>query len=93
MIRLRAAVRNVTGKTTHLQGESTSGGIDVTRVLNPMSVELIEQDGAFYLLRLDDNGQCIADTWHATLEAAKAQAKFEYGIEDGDWKDDIEPRH
>lgn len=93
MIRLRAAVRNVTGKTTHLQGESTSGGIDVTRVPNPMSVELVEQDGAFYLLRLDDNGQCIADTWHETIEAAKTQAKFEYGIEDDEWKDDIEPRH
>jgi hypothetical protein len=91
-MRLRATVRKVTGKTTHLQGEVSPGGIDVTRVPDPKSVELVEEGGAFYLLRLDDDGQCIADTWHESLEEAKAQANFEYGIGDGDWND-IEPRH
>jgi hypothetical protein len=52
----------------------------------------VEQEGAIYLLRLHHDGECIADTWHESVEAAKAQATFEYGIEEGDWKD-VEARH
>ena len=47
---------------------------------------------AFGLLRLDTRGECVADSWHETFEAAKAHASFELGIEDGDWKD-TEPQH
>jgi len=44
----------------------------VIRIPDPAEVEVVEQDAAFYLLRLDSDGQCIADTWHASVEAAKA---------------------
>jgi hypothetical protein len=91
-MRLRATVRKVTGNTTHLQGVRPAGDLEVTRVPDPKTVEVVEQEGAIYLLRLDDRGECIADTWHETVEAAKAQANFEFGIEDGDWED-VEPRH
>jgi len=86
-MRLRATVRKVTGNTTHLQAERPAGEFEVTRVADPKTVEIVEQEGAIYLLRLDDRGECVADTWHETVEAAKAQANFEFGIEDGDWKD------
>jgi hypothetical protein len=66
--------------------------LEVTEVADPKTVEVVEQDGAVYLLRFDQKGECIADTWHETVEAAKAQANFEYGVEDKDWKD-VEPRH
>ena len=33
----------------------------------------------------DAAGRCIADTWHATLAEAKAQAQFEFASEFGDW--------
>jgi hypothetical protein len=92
-MRLRATVRVVTGKTTHLQGVPVSSEIEVTKVSDPKMVEVVEQEGAVYLLRLDDDGQCIADTWHETVDAAKAQANFEFGIEDGDWKEEAEARH
>jgi hypothetical protein len=85
-MRLRATVRSLTGKTTHLRAAPTSGGIEVRDVPDPKAVEVVEQDGAFYLLRLDCHDQCIADTWHETVEGAKAQARFEFGIEEGDWK-------
>jgi len=59
----------------------------------PKTVELVvEEDGAIFLLRFDNEGQCVADTWHDTVEAAKAQANFEFGIEEGDWKE-TEARH
>lgn len=92
MIRLRATVRSVTGKTTHLLGAPVADRIEIKTVANPSVVEVVEQDGAIYLLRLDEEGECIADTWHETVEAAKAQAQFEYGIEDSDWKE-AEIRH
>lgn len=91
-MRLRAKVRKVTGNTTHLQGVRPHGGLEATPVPDPRIVEVVEQEGAIYLLRIDDQGECVADTWHETVEAAKAQANFEFGIEEGDWKD-IEPRH
>jgi len=43
------------------------------------------EDDGFYLLRLDPEGQCLADTWHQSLEEAKAQAAFEYEIDESDW--------
>jgi hypothetical protein len=89
-MRLRATVRTVTGNTTHVQGVRHSGDLEVTPLPDPKTVEIVEQEGAIYLLRLDDRGACVADTWHETVEAAKAQAYFELGIEDGDWKD-VEP--
>jgi hypothetical protein len=85
-MRLRATVRSVTRETKHLRAVPTSGGTEVRNMADPKAVEVVEQDGAFYLLRLDCHDQCIADTWHETVEGAKAQAKFEFGIEDGDWK-------
>jgi hypothetical protein len=76
----------------HLQAVRPAGDLEVTPAPDPKIVEVVEQEGAIYLLRLDDQGECVADTWHETVEAAKAQANFEFGIEDGDWKD-VEPRH
>ena len=48
-------------------------------------VEIVEQHGAIYLLRLDADGECITDTWHETVDAAKQQASFEFGIGEEDW--------
>ena len=89
-MRLRATVRYVTEKTAHSQGVPTKGSIEVTKVPDPKTLEVVEQKGSFYLLRLDEQGECVADTWHETIEAAKAQANFEFGIEEGDW---TETRH
>lgn len=86
MTHLRAKVRDVTGNTRHLKATPLLGAVDVTKLPDPVTVEIVEQDGAFYLLRLNEKGECLADTWHETIESAKAQAKFEFEIEDGDWK-------
>jgi hypothetical protein len=86
-MRLRATVRTVTGNTPHLYGTPTCDGLKVIAVPDPKTVEIVEQDGAIYLLRFDDSNECTADTWHETVNAAKAQANFEFGIEEGDWRD------
>ena len=87
-MRLRATVRRLTGKTRHLLGVQVAGEIKAVTLPNPTTIELaVEEDGAIFLLRFDDEGQCTADTWHETVEAAKRQANFEFGIEEGDWKE------
>jgi hypothetical protein len=51
----------------------------------PSFLEIVEQQGAIYLLRLDADGECITDTWHETIDAAKQQARFEFDIGESDW--------
>jgi len=75
---LRATVSSVTGATVHR-------GSDAQALPTPASVEIEEGDGGFYLFRLDASGKCISDTWHESLERAKAQAQFEYRIGEKDW--------
>ena len=76
----------------HVQGVRVADELVVTAIPDPETVELAEEDGAVYLLRLNQEGECIADTWHKTVEAAKAQASFEYRIKDSDWKH-VDARH
>jgi hypothetical protein len=83
---LRAVVRKIIGKTAHLQGARTDGELEVGILPDPTTVEITEQEGAVFLLRLNRDGECIADTWHETIEAAKKQANFEFGIQNDDWE-------
>jgi hypothetical protein len=70
----------------HLRVVRVANELGVTKIPAPEKVEVVECDGAVYLLRLNSLDECLADTWHESVEAAKAQANFEFGIEDGDWK-------
>jgi hypothetical protein len=85
-MRMRATVIRATGKTKHTLGEFVAGKpIPITTLPIPAWVEISEEEGAFYLLHFDANGTSIADTWHQTLEEAKRQAEFEFGIAKGEW--------
>jgi hypothetical protein len=86
MTRLRATVRRVTGSTAHSIGTIKDDAPSPTaRIPDPTTIEIVRDTGAFFLFRLGDDGRCLADTWHQTLDEAKAQAKFEYDVEDDDW--------
>ena len=85
-MRLRAKVSGTTGKTRHFIGDLVDGTpMSVENVRTPEWVEISEVDGAYYLFHLDAEGVCFADTWHQTLEEAKQQAAFEFGIEAKEW--------
>jgi hypothetical protein len=85
-MRLRATVKASTGNTRHTVGEFVSGKpVPVKTLPVPARVEISEEAGAFYLLHFDAQGTCFADTWHQTLEEAKRQAEFEFGISAGEW--------
>jgi hypothetical protein len=62
-----------------------AASVDVTSQI--AWVEIEERDGAFYLFYFDSNGNRLTDTWHETVERAKAQARFEFEIEEHDWND------
>jgi hypothetical protein len=81
MNKLRAVVRELTGATKHTVA-SPEGPVPCAV---PSYVVIDEQEGAFYLLRYSGEGECVADTWHVTVDEAKAQAEFEYGIKERDW--------
>lgn len=85
--KLVASVRVNTGKTRHyVAGES-----GIQEISTAISVRIESCDSAFYLFRLDAEGHIVADTWHQTIQEAKAQAAFEYEIQEGDWSVAADP--
>ncbi len=52
----------------------------------PDYVEIEASDNEAMLYRYQDDGTFCGDTWHETLQAAKAQAAYEYGIPDHAWR-------
>jgi hypothetical protein len=83
---IRATVRRAKGRTinaigTILDGEPTP----VARIPTPEWVEISAEEGGFYLFHFDHEGKCIADTWHPSLDNAKAQAMFELNIQENEW--------
>ena len=86
-MRLTATVKRATGATAHYIGGVDEEGKFGAKPASPASsVEIQEVDEGWLLLRIDASGEPITDTWHASLEEAKEQARFEYEIEDDDWK-------
>jgi hypothetical protein len=87
-MRLRAKVSGSTGKTRHSIATLVDGIPTPAKELpSPEWLEISEEDGGYYLFHFDAGGVCFADTWHQTLDEAKQQASFEFGIESEDWSD------
>lgn len=79
---LRAGVRRVTGHTRH--SALGDGGLRPLRAAAWVRV-VSDGSGAYLLVRFDQAGHCITDTWHESVARAKRQAFVEYEIEDADW--------
>lgn len=82
-MRLRANVRQATGSTRHIIHGRESEDI----ASNIAWVEIEPDDASFFLLYFSAAGECLADTWHPSLEEAKRQAHVEFEIEESDWKE------
>jgi len=72
---------------THGVGHFDSNGTPVidASIENPCALSIVLEDGAIYLWRLNEAGDCIADTWHSTVDEAKSQAEYEFEIVEGGW--------
>ena len=49
-----------------------------------IKLEIVQEGNGFFLYRYNKDG-FFGDTWHETLNEAKDQAKFEFGIEPDWW--------
>ena len=68
-----------TGRTRHT--------VDGSNAPAPRNLALVQYPGTdeVYLLYLDEGGQELTDTLHATVEEAMTQAEFEFGVLPGEW--------
>jgi len=80
--------------TAVVDGNVRATGVTVHRgpdgVIPPASaLAIVESETSFYLLYCDREWQVLTDTWHVSVNEAKAQAEFEYaGISEA-WKDAV----
>jgi hypothetical protein len=68
-----------TGKTHHYRG-----GVECSP---PAELRIVQfsEDSGFYLLYIDDRGVELTDTYHETVDEAKAQAEFEFNVKPDEW--------
>ena len=80
---LRAKVKRVTGATRH---KAITGPGRIEAVPTPAYVEIRRRpDGTAFLLHFNEKAECIADTWHMTVDEAKRQAAMDFAVGENDW--------
>lgn len=88
MLRRQAFVRKLTGRAVHLIGTIVDGElVPLAKCETPVRVEISAEDAAYFLFRFDADNDCVAGTWHKTLEEAMRQSEVEFGILESDWRD------
>ena len=69
-----------TGRTRHFR--------DGVELPAPAELRIVQyrEDGGFYLLYCDAEGVVMTDTYHFTIDDAKAQAEWEFRVKDSEWE-------
>ena len=81
---LKAYVRRLSGR--HGIGALVEGRVIEKEKLPPAAwVVIDEKEDGIFLIRYSDTADFAGDTWHASIEDAKKQARSEFEIESGDW--------
>lgn len=80
-----AQVKSVRGTTKHSLCEIDLWGNPVATeaIGEPKTLRIESTDSGVFLLRLDAEGECLADTWHEDISSAMRQADFEYVLVSG----------
>jgi hypothetical protein len=86
-VHLHAAVKSRHSLVRHAVAQQDSTGKLMTSNL-PFATSLVIEPGenGVLLLRYNAAGEFCGDTWHLTVEEAKAQAKFEFEVESTVWQ-------
>jgi hypothetical protein len=76
-----------TSRTTRQYYGSPLAPHEQVPVPEPAALRIVQydDDGGFYLLYLDSDCVELTDTWHETLDDAKRQAEFEFGVQLDEW--------
>ena len=84
----KAIATAVVNEAVHPTGATTHHGPD--GAIPPASaLAIVSGEAGFYLLYCDRDWQVLTDTWHASVENAKAQAEFEYSGISKQWKNAV----
>lgn len=73
------------GRVAHAVSPRNGSAWDAATVM--LRIVRYANDAGFHLLRLDAAGDELADTFHEPVEAAYAQAAFEFRTKPQDWRD------
>ena len=89
--RLMTLVERPEGKplSRHFRGlppELTDGNDNRKELAWPRVIVIEEKPSGIFLFRFADNGSCVGDTWHMSVEEAKKQAEYEYGNFLAEWQ-------
>lgn len=57
----------------------------ILEVEQPVALRIEADEIGYFLFRLSELGDSVADTWHLTLDEAQSQAEFEYSVAAVDW--------
>ena len=68
------------GRTKHL-----SGGIDMSGRILLLQICRYDGNSGYYLFYIDQNGNVLNDTYHASLQEAQEQAAFEFNLTAEEW--------
>jgi|HubBroStandDraft_6_1064221.scaffolds.fasta_scaffold3783093_2 hypothetical protein len=83
-LRLRAKVKEKRTPSQNYIATIVDGDlVPVKSLPEPVWLE-ISEDGGFFVLYLDEQLQCFADSWHQTLEDALLEG-LNFGIERDEW--------
>lgn len=72
------AMHKPTGRTRHFDGGLLGPAFS-------LAIVCYTDAHGFYLLYFDAEGREMTDTFHATIEEAMTQAKWEYEVAPSDW--------
>ena len=50
-------------------------------------IEIVQEQDGIYLYHYSEDGICVADSWHLSVEEAKSQAAYEFGTQESEWKE------
>ncbi len=86
MKKMLSKVVHPTGITRHNIGQQADSGIEARAEFKPaVALEIWPDQQGFLLIRLDHQQDFAGDTWHASIEEAKAQAFQEFHVGAIDW--------
>ncbi len=81
-----AKVHKVLRPGIHKLVTQQDGSITTADMPLPDYIEINESPHNAMLYRYQNDGTFCGDTWHGNLAAAKAQARYEYGTLESDWR-------
>lgn len=85
-MRLRAKVTKSNAPSTNFVGTIVGGKpVPTKRLPDPVWLEISGEEDAFFLLYINADGECFADTWHKTLDSAQREAMLGFGITASEW--------